>query len=236
MTEVQYFSSPKALLYPSAQVYEWGTTLVVAPYPNHQLLSCGGAIALLRQMGYRVRVLFLGDGRDSLGTQPHDAAANLDAVVQQASLEAMAHVGVCEEASVYLQLRDGLFPHQGEPGFDESVRLVINELDELEPDTVVLPMLTNDQADLSATWQILREALRRFSASVKVVEYELLTAPPVETTITKPTAEYRVWRLDVKETLDQKVRALQHFQAKKGEKVPALDSLHPWETFVEYQT
>ena len=214
-TEVQRSSARKALLYPSAQVYEWGTTLAVAPYPDHQLLNCGGAIALLRQMGYRVRTLFVGeDGR-------------------RASAEAMTHVGVCEEANVYLQLRNGLFPHPGGAGFDESVRLVINELNDLEPDTVVVPMLTHDHPDLLATWQILREALRRFSASVKVVEYALLTSPPTD--VTKPTAEHKVWRLDVREVLDQKIRALQCFQQSGATNLPALDTIHPWETYAEVE-
>ena len=234
MTEVQNFSSRKALLYPSAQVYEWGTTMVVAPYPNHQLLSCGGAIALLRQMGYRVRTLFVGDGRSSLGEEELRLTLTSNNVAQQESLEAMAHVGVSEEASVFLQLREGLFPRQGEPGFEESVRLVINELNNLEPDTVVLPMLTHDQPDLLATWQILREALRRFSASVKVVEYPLLSAQLPDRGIMKPTAEYKVWRLDVKEVMDQKVKALQQFQRSRAIIVPFLESIHPWETYVEY--
>ena len=236
MADVQFLSSRKALLYPSAQVYEWGTTLIVAPYPDHQLLSCGGAIALLRQMGYRVRTLFVGDGRNSLDTQQYSSTTNLNKVIQQESLEAMAEVGVCEDANVYLQLRDGLFPHQGEPGFEESVRLVINQLDDLEPDTVVLPMLTYDCPDLTATWQILREALRRFPASVKVVEYELLTTPTTEATLSKPTAEYKVWRLDVKETMDQKIKALQYFLNRKVLNMTSIESLHPWETYVEYQT
>ena len=236
MTEVQHFSLRKALLYPSAQVYEWGTTLVVAPHPNHQLLSCGGAIALLRQMGYRVRTMFLGDGRSALKELPPEPMAQRRALAQQKLLEAMAFLGIAEEANSYLQLYDELFPHQGEPGFEESVRLVINELDSLEPDTVVLPMLTHDQPDLLATWQILREALRRFPASVKVVEYALLTPESSGADIVKPTAEHTVWRLDVKEVLDQKIKALQQFQLGTAAISSVVEALPSWETYVEYQT
>ena len=233
MIEVQHSSARKALLYPSAQVYEWGTTLVVAPYPDHQLLGCGGAIALLRQMGYRVRTLFIGDGCHTLEGAPADSITQCRAIAQRESTEAMARVGVCQEANVYLQLRDELFPHQGEPGFEESVRLVMNELSDLEPDTVVVPMLTDDHSDLVATWQILREALRRFPASVRIVEYALLDARSPEGKVVKPTAEHKVWRLDVREVLDQKMEALRSLQPYRAARMPSLEAIRPWETYVE---
>lgn len=144
----------------------------------------------------------------------------------------MAYVGICPEASVYLQLYDGLFPRRGEPGFEESVRLIINELGDFEPDTVVMPMLTHDQPDLLATWEILQEALRRFASSIRVIEYALLTS---DTHVSKPTAEHKVWRLDVKEVLDKKVKALQRFQRSRDAIASVLDTIHPWETYVEYQ-
>ena len=233
MIEVQNFSPRKALLYPSAQVYEWGTTLVVAPYPDYQLLSCGGAIALLRQMGYRVRTLFVGDGQSMINEKGADSSVAQRQMVQQESLGAMSQVGIVEEANVYLQLRDGLFPHLGEPGFEESVRLVLNELNDLEPDTVVLPTLSHDQSDLQATWQIFREALRRFSASVKVVEYASLATQASDNDMPKPTAERKVWRLDISEVLDQKVKALQQFQHRQATVAPFMSTIRHWETYLE---
>lgn len=235
MIEVQNSTPRKALLYPSAQVYDWGTTLIIAPRPDHQLLGCGGAIVLLRQMGYRVRVLFVGDGLSAYRPEGHlHSVTELRQISQRESQRAVASLGVSEEASVYFQLRDGLFPQRGEPGFDESVRLVTNQLHDLEPDTVVMPMLSHDDPDLLATWQIVREALHRFSAPLRTIEYFLLNEQR-EAPVVKPTAEHEIWRLDVKEARDEKIRALQLFRRQETAEVPPPEAVLPWETYVEYR-
>ena len=229
MIEADKSARVKPLLYPPAQVYDWGTTLAVAPYPDHQILGCGGSLALLRQMGFRVRTLFLG-GRVGSATL---SDATVSAVEEETFLAAIAQLGISEEASVCLQIRDGRFPHQDDPGFEESTRLVINQLQELEPDTVLLPKLTHDQPDLLATWQILRNALRCFAAPLRVIEYVLLEQQLYGEAVTKPTAEHRVWRLDVKEVLDQKTEALQLFQKKAVQPV-SPENMPSWEVYVEY--
>lgn len=222
----------KPLLYPSAQVYDWGTTLAVAPYPDHQILGCGGSLALLRQMGYRVRTLFLG-GRQPTESVPLRTTQEPLGASEETSLVAIAQLGISEEASTCLRIQDGLFPHQDDPGFEEFTRLVVNELQELEPDTVLLPKLTHDHPDLLATWQIIRKAVQRFASPLRVIEYVLLEQQLRGTVITKPTAEHTVWRLDIKEVMDQKVEAVQLFQKCAMLTVSPAD-MPSWEVYVEY--
>lgn len=223
MIEVQHHTQRKALLYPAAQVYDWGTTLVIALYPDHQWLGCGGAIALLRQMGYRVRILFMGN---SPIAYPSEAA------VRRQSAQTMARLGVCDEASAYFSLRNGLFPHRGHAGFEEAVRLVTNELEDLQPDTIVLPMTSSDQLDLLATEQIVREAQRQLPVPLRTIEYPLLNSTSLTYQVTKPTLEYEVWRLDIKEVMDRKAQALQPFQNYSD--APAPDIIPSWEAYLEY--
>ena len=229
MTQISKSVRAKPLLYPSAQVYDWGTTLAVAPYPDHQILGCGGSLALLRQMGYRVRTLFLGGRPPAADQAAHDPWGTSE----EASRVAIAQLGISEEASACLRIRDGLFPHQNDPGFEESTRLVINQLQELEPDTVLLPKLTHDQPDLIATWQIIREAVQQFASPLRIIEYVLLDQQLRGTTVTKPTAEHIVWRLDIKEVMDQKVEAVQLFQKDAMLTVSTTD-MPSWEVYVEY--
>ncbi len=229
MTKVSSSLRTKPLLYPSAQVYDWGTTLAVAPYPDHQILGCGGGLALLRQMGYRVRTLFLG------GRTPTDAHPTLDPLEasEVTSLVAIAQLGISEEASACLRIQDGLFPHQNDPGFVESTQLVVNELENLEPDTVLIPKLTHDQPDLLATWQILRNAIQQFSAPLRIIEYVLLEQQLRGIAINKPTAEHNIWRLDIKEVMDQKVEAVQLFEKCATLEFSPVD-MPSWEVYVEY--
>lgn len=226
MTQISKSVRAKPLLYPSAQVYDWGTTLAVAPYPDYQILGCGGSLALLRQMGYRVRTLFLGG-------EPTTQTRDSQRVSEAASLVAIAQLGISEEASACLRIQNGLFPHQNDPGFEESTRLVVNELENLEPDTVLLPKLTHDQPDLLATWQIIRRAVQQFASPLRIIEYVLLEEQLQGTTVTKPTAEHTVWRLDIKEVMDQKVEAVQLFQ-KCAMLTASSNNLPSWEVYVEY--
>ncbi len=210
----------KPLLYPSARVYDWGTTLVVSPYADNQWLGCAGAVTLLRKMGYRVRTLFLGQA-----SRPDDSNDQM--------IEAAACLRVCEQALAQLHLRNGLFPRPQQPGFDEAVRLLINELEDLQPDTVVFPSLTDDLTDTVATRQLINEALRRFQGPFRVVEYEHFEHQMRQERVVRPTQEYEVWRLDIREVMDEKLAALSQW-------LPAnqLSSLEipAWETFLEYRT
>lgn len=232
MIEAYTSTRIKPLLYPSAQVYDWGTTLAIAPYPDDQILGCGGSLALLRQMGYRVRTLFLGGGAQKVSAL-NSTEANSAASLEEISLAAIAQLGISEEASVCLRIRDGRFPHQNDPGFEESARLVINEFEELQPDTVLLPKLTHDQPDLLATWQILRNAIQRFASPLRVIEYVMLEQQLRGETVTRPTVEHTVWRLDIKEVMDQKIEALQLFRKRTTLPVSPAD-MQSWEVYVEY--
>ncbi len=154
-------------------------------------------------------------------------------VSREASLVAIAQLGVSEEASTCLRIQEGHFPHQSDPGFDESTRLVINELQELQPDTVLLPKITHDQPDLLATWQIIRQAIERFAAPLRVIEYVLLEQQLQGASVSKPTAEHHIWRLDIKEVLDQKAEAVRLFQKCTALAVSVTD-MPSWEVYVEY--
>ena len=225
MIETPHFARPKALLYPAAQVYEWETTLVVAPYPDHQWLGCAGAIALLRRMGYRVRVLFL-------GSAPHLSS---HAAETSSLIEALAYLKICEGAMINLQLQPELFPHRGTPGFAEAARLMTRELEDLNPDSLVVPLLNNELPDLLATRQIIEDALQQFALPPKVIEYPLLDLQALTSSVTKPTNEYDVWRLDVREVADDKAAALQKFRRRNATLVPSPDDIPAWETYLEYK-
>ena len=211
----------KPLLYPSAQVYDWGTTLVVSPCADNQWLGCAGAVALLRKMGYRVRTLFLG--------QPPCWSTAEDQMLVQGA----AYLGVSEQAMAQLHLRHGLFPLPQQPGFDEAVRLLINELEDLEPDTVVVPTVGDDYTDAAATQQMVSEALRRFQVPIRTIEYERLDQQMRQKKVVQPTREYKVWRLDIREVMDDKLTALQHWRQANSPSLPEV--LPAWETFLEYR-
>ncbi len=92
----------ESFLHPAAQVYDWGSTLVVAPHPTADVLGCGGAVALLQQAGFSVRIVFVGDG-EVADDQPNEGSTAKASLCQR-----MENVGISNEATTFLNLRENL--------------------------------------------------------------------------------------------------------------------------------
>lgn len=233
-----------SLLYPSAQVYDWGTTLVIAPHPTFEFLGCGGAMILLRQMGYRVRILFVGDGRE----YADDSATAEDLTGITASNKSdisdlIQRVGISPEAATYFDLRANLLPQRSEPGFEEAVRMCLNQLEYFQPETVLLPFLNQSHRDTLATWQIVREASRMSKYPLRMVEYRLWSGTSQEEIDTSVPVHYKHWRLDIKDVIDLKLSALDsHWQPQpvlpwQNMNEGVLTHLsNPWEVYLEYDS
>jgi len=225
----------ESLLNPAAQVYDWGSTLVVSPHPTTDVLGCGGAIALLRQGGFRVRVMFIGDGEVA------DDELNKGRATHASICQRMENIGISDEAAVFLNLRESLIPVRGKPGYDEAVRLVLNEVEHFQPDTILLPFLNQDSQDVQATWQLVRQAAERSYYPIRMIEYRLWSWSTSGTRLTVDENQSKTWRLDIKEVIDQKVRALDvhrqseyRFPWRNPEQEMLVHQANPWEDYREY--
>ena len=232
-----------SLLYPSAQVYDWGTTLVVSPHPNHEVLGCGGAMALLRQMGFRVHVLFVGDGGEHLSLESlNDLSALVPGTTAGEVCHLIGKVGVSQDAAVFLNLRENLIPKREQPGFEEAVRLCINEMEAFQPDTILLPFLDQGNRDVQATWQIVREAARQSFYPVRMIEYRLWSWSKLDGAMDQNDTSRKSWRLDIKEVIDLKISALdshlqqQHLLPWRNSDQEVLIQANPWEMYLEYNS
>ena len=67
----------------------FGRTLVVAPHQDDESLGCGGAIALLRELGHPVHALFVTDGSMSHPTSLRYPAPKLSQLREQEALAAL---------------------------------------------------------------------------------------------------------------------------------------------------
>lgn len=236
-------SANDSLLYPSAQVYDWGTTLVVSAHPNHEVLGCGGAMALLRQMGYRVHVLFIGDGSGGNVMEPVLEEPTEKKDNTQEVYDLMGKVGISDDATIFLNLTENLIPQRDQPGFEEAVRLCLNEMELFQPDTILIPFLDQGDRDVQATWQIVRAAARQSHYPLRVVEYRLWSwNSPIVTDLSSET-RYKSWRLDIKEVVDLKISALdgqQHhrlnFPFSNHDHEMLIHLSNPWEVYLEYNS
>lgn len=232
-------------IFPTSEVYKWATTLVVATHPDSEVMGCGGAIALLREMGYRVHVLFMCDGSQ---TYPHgqDSTATYQADLQKYEVEmAMSSLGVSHESITFLDLRDSLVPGRHQEGFEKVVQLCHKKIADFIPDTVLIPWRYNKQQDHQAVWQIMQEALRQEHYRYNVIEYALKPWLEDEQLGLLAYAEHSPWRLDSKPVLEHKIKALSRYHTKEisffedETREIILNSellshmTHPWEIFLQ---
>ena len=158
-----------APLLPPDTVCSWGSTVVIAPHPDDESLGCGGAIALLSAHHLPVSVLFISDGAKSHPTSRKYPPARLRDLREGEAREALARLGTGDAA--FLRLPDGAVPSSRDPEFTEAVQECGAYLENVAPQTVLLPWRRDPHPDHRATSQIMQAALAEWTNKPRVLEY-----------------------------------------------------------------
>lgn len=198
----------RAQSYPSEELRSWGSTLVVAPHPDDESLGCGGVIALLRQQGQAVSVLFVSDGSMSHpNSKRYPPEARRDLREREAA-SALEILGIAPDDIHFLRLPDTRVPVPTSENFAEGVALVRDQLKCLRPQTVLVPWRRDPHGDHRATWHLLRAAVDQLEAPVRWLEYPIWVWESTQVGDLPTAADGSWWRVDVSAFLPQKRRAI----------------------------
>ena len=185
-----------------------GSALVIAPHPDDESLGCGGTIALLRQQGYSVHVLFVSDGTMSHPNSPSYPPERLRQLRESEALDALHILNVPAENAVFMRQPDTRVAAPDSPGFADAVGFVHTLLQTLKPTTVLVPWRRDPHRDHRASWQILTAALAKLPARPRVLEY-LIWLWELGTDDDMPRAdEMEVWRVPIESVMAQRNRAI----------------------------
>lgn len=198
----------QAKLYAPEALSAWGTTLVVAPHPDDESLGCGGVIALLRQRGQAVPVLFVSDGSMSHPNSkryPPEARRDLREREAQTALEIL---GVANADITFLRLPDTRVPVPTSSNFWEAVTIIREQLERLRPQTVLVPWRRDPHGDHRATWHLLRAAADQLDTPIRWLEYPIWVWESKEPDDLPTPADGTWFRVDVSTVLTQKRRAI----------------------------
>ncbi|WKN31328.1 PIG-L family deacetylase [Porifericola rhodea] len=230
---------------PVSAVYEWGTTLVVASRPDKEIIGCSGAIALLRQMGYRVHVVFM---CNNLGA--YQASNNFQLMCSQPeccheAICALSKLGISQESITFLDTQNYTVPQVGQEGFKEAVKMFKAKLNDLIPDTVLLPWTADSQQDHHAVWSIAQRALQDETYVEHLIEYAMKPWVAKEHIAQLDQHDKHLWKLDNKSVLEHKLEALSQFQPyhmpRQEERLTVATEIssdmmayltHPWELYL----
>ncbi len=191
-----------------ANLDQIGNVLVVAPHPDDESLGCGGTIALLRQRGYSVHVLFVSDGTMSHPNSASYPAKRLRQVRETEALDALHILDVPADNVVFMRQKDTQVVTPDSPGFADAVAIVHTLLMTTKPTTVLVPWRRDPHRDHRASWQILAAAIAELSSRPRVLEYlvwlwELGTGQDMP----RPN-EMTIWHVPIEPVMAQRNRAI----------------------------
>lgn len=218
----------------AGEYLSWGSVLVMAPHPDDEALGCGGVIALLREAGRQVQIVWLTDGRASHPNSREYPAGKLVALRRQEAVASAAALGVAQLH--FLDLEDARVPLPPGEAAVKALRGLMREAD-----TVLTPWRLDPHCDHRAAYDYVRAAAR--GLPVRILEYPIWLWQNGASEDYPPRGEFAVLRVDIGEALPKKFAAIAAHRSQvtrlvrddpEGFCVPAEMYAHfqePWELF-----
>jgi LmbE family N-acetylglucosaminyl deacetylase len=219
--------------------------VVFAPHPDDETLGCGGAIALLCRGGCEIKVLVMSDGTLSHPSSQKFPPRVLQSIRERETIDALALLGVRENAISFLRLKDGSVPSLSSPSFGVAKAQCCEYLKTARPKTAFLPWRLDPHADHRATWQLIQSAIAELKMAVRCIEYPVWDWDAEQQRHSTGANSVLGWRLNVEEVLDRKCQAIATYRSQLGQVVdddpdgfcltPELlvNFTRPWEVYFE---
>ena len=185
-----------------------GNALVIAPHPDDESLGCGGTIALLRQRGFAVHVLFVSDGTGSHPNSPAYPADRLRQLRESEALAALQLLDVSPENATFMRQKDTQVATPHSAGFADAIDFVREVVDRVRPTTVLVPWRRDPHRDHRASWQILNGAVAQLSSPPRVLEYLIWLWELGSEADMPGRNEMIVWRVPIDSVMAQRDRAI----------------------------
>ncbi len=226
-------------------VSELGRVVVVAPHPDDESLGCGGLLALLAAAGQAADVLIVTDGSRSHPNSRSYPSPQLAALREQETLSALAALGLPADAAHFLRFGDCALPEAGTPEFTEACRRIHKILEDLSPNTLLVPWRRDPHCDHEATWRLLRGAAVQLASAPRWLEYPVWAWEHAAEEAAPRAEEAVAWRLDISPVLARKQQAIAQHRSQMGAIIrddptgfvlkPEMlrHFAHPWELYLE---
>lgn len=190
-----------------------GNTLVLAPHPDDESLGCGGTLALLRQAGYAVHVVFVSDGTQSHPNSPTYPAERLRDLREAEARAALRELSIPESNSTFMRLPDRQVPTRAQADFAAASDRLARIAEQVRPQTVLVPYERDPHPDHRATYQLLDEALKTVSEKPRVLEYLIWLWELGRPDDLPQPGERTVLKIDIPTVITQKKRAIDAHQS-----------------------
>jgi N-acetylglucosamine malate deacetylase 1 len=189
------------------------SAMVFSPHQDDETFGCGGIIALKRESGVPVAVVFLTDGQGA-GSQDLKITSEIIQIRKKEAISALNILGVEPSAIYFLDEQDGTLQDlQGEER-RKVIEQFIKLLKAYEPEEVYVPYRKDCHIDHEATYDLVKEALNEVKLKVELLQYPIWLfwrAPLfIMLKLRDLTLAYRV---SIESVHDKKKRAIESYRS-----------------------
>ncbi len=190
------------------------SALIVSPHQDDETLGCGGLIALKRQQGIPVEVLFITDGAASHVWHPQFANGEIAPVRQQEAIAALELLGVDASQVHFLNHHDGQLKWIDAAQRELIVSQITDRLLAFQPGEIYVTHRHDRSNDHEVAYALMQAAIARSGLTIDLIEYPIwILWKPVLFKDLQPAEIAGAQRLPIRSVIAQKQKALQAYRS-----------------------
>lgn len=218
-----------------------GNLLVLAPHPDDESLGCGGLIAMLKEAGSSVTIIFVTSGSAS-HTSKTFPPTTLSKIREGEAVKACSELGVHISALRFLRASDSKLSELQEKDVDVLVRQVMEVFGECNFSAIALPWRRDPHPDHRMVNTIGQLAIEKLQANVTKFEYPIWLWKNGEKSDWPLAGEAIPYRLHIEPVFHKKWRAVERHRSQLGKIISddpngfelTDELLEPFKTDTEY--
>ncbi len=187
--------------------------LVFSPHQDDETLGCGGMIAIKREQGIPVAIVFLTDGHSCGGSQAL-SKENIITIRKREAIKAASILGVAQSEIHFLDKPDGKLQYLDSKERKLTTDKIIDLLKLYQPEEVYIPHHHDNHDDHEATYELVQEAIKQAEIELELLQYPiwLFWCLPFSSKINLHDIE-SAYRLSISSVNDKKNRAIASYSS-----------------------
>lgn len=149
------------------------SAMVFSPHQDDETFGCGGMIALKREHGIPVFVVFLTDGGQGFVDLESHSQTKIIETRKQEAIKALKILGVEESSIHFLDKPDGNLQFLENEERQKTVQQVIKLLKTYQPGEVYVPHRKDCHQDHEATYEIVNQAINQAQINAELRQYPI---------------------------------------------------------------
>jgi LmbE family N-acetylglucosaminyl deacetylase len=149
------------------------SAIVFAPHQDDEALGCGGIIALKREQGVSVKVVFITDGGASHKGHPRITRQEIIKIRKQEALQALTILGVEPQDIHFLDRADGKLHRMTEVEQQQLIEEMAQLLRVFQPQEVYVTHSKDRSQDHETAYQLVKAAIAKAELKVDLWQYPI---------------------------------------------------------------